>query len=52
MQGFNLCLISRCTTGSDAADGAGTGADDPVTEGIRQTQGGNICILSTCTVQP
>ncbi|WP_069990491.1 hypothetical protein [Streptomyces qinglanensis] len=41
-QGFNLCLLSRCSIGSD--DGVGSG--------IGLVQGGNLCLLSTCEVRP
>lgn len=41
-QGFNLCLVARCATGS----GAGTG-----TGGISQVQGVNFCFLAACSVR-
>ncbi len=41
-QGFNLCLLSRCSTGS--GDDAGSG--------IGLVQGGNLCLLSTCELRP
>ena len=41
-QGFNLCLLSRCSTGS--GDGSGSG--------IGLVQGGNLCLLSVCELRP
>ncbi|GAA2586873.1 hypothetical protein GCM10010424_37560 [Streptomyces lienomycini] len=41
-QGFNLCLLSRCSTGS--ADGGG--------RGVGLVQGGNLCLLSFCELRP
>lgn len=41
-QGFNLCLLSRCSTGSGDDIGSGTGL----------VQGGNLCLLSYCEVRP
>lgn len=41
-QGFNLCLLSRCSTGS--GDGAGSG--------VGLVQGGNLCLLSVCELRP
>ncbi|MDT0433202.1 MULTISPECIES: hypothetical protein [Streptomyces] len=40
-QGFNLCLLSRCSTGSDSGDGGGVGL----------VQGGNLCLLSVCELR-
>lgn len=41
-QGFNLCLLSRCSTGSGDDTRGGTGL----------VQGGNLCLLSFCEVRP
>ncbi|WP_019547812.1 hypothetical protein [Streptomyces sulphureus] len=38
-QGFNLCLLARCTLGT-GSPGAG----------LSQIQGGNLCFLATCDV--
>ncbi|NJP99733.1 hypothetical protein [Streptomyces zingiberis] len=41
-QGFNLCLLSTCSTGSEDRGGNGVGL----------VQGGNLCLLSTCELRP
>ncbi|MFI5859731.1 hypothetical protein [Streptomyces parvulus] len=41
-QGFNLCLLSRCSIGSGDAGGGGIGL----------VQGGNLCLLSSCELRP
>ncbi|CAL9626416.1 hypothetical protein [Streptomyces sp. enrichment culture] len=41
-QGFNLCLLSRCSVGSGGGAGGGIGL----------VQGGNLCLLSFCDVRP
>lgn len=40
-QGFNLCLLSRCSIGSGA----------PAEGGVGLVQGGNLCLLSYCEVK-
>ncbi|MFI1023214.1 hypothetical protein [Streptomyces olivaceus] len=40
-QGFNLCLLSRCSIGSGDTSGGGIGL----------VQGGNLCLLSSCEVR-
>lgn len=41
-QGFNLCLLSTCSTGSG----------EDTEGGIGLVQGGNLCLLSTCELRP
>ncbi|MEU6762947.1 hypothetical protein ABZ916_10520 [Streptomyces sp. NPDC046853] len=41
-QGFNLCLLSRCSTGSGDSPKGGVGL----------VQGGNLCVLSSCELRP
>ncbi|MER5439723.1 hypothetical protein [Streptomyces sp. NPDC002790] len=41
-QGFNLCLLSRCSVGSS----------DRTQGGVGLVQGGNLCLLSLCEIRP
>lgn len=41
-QGFNLCLLSRCSIGSEGHTSGGIGL----------VQGGNLCLLASCELRP
>ena len=41
-QGFNLCLLSRCSIGTEGHASGGIGL----------VQGGNLCLLSSCELRP